>query len=64
MMKLRIKSPCMDCLDRFCGCHSTCEMYKNYKERLEYINNLRMDDNKIIDDYKAIRRAHKRKKWK
>lgn len=54
----------MDCLDRFCGCHSTCEMYKNYKERLEYINNLRMDDNKIIDDYKAIRRAHKRKKWK
>ena len=34
---MRNDSSCLDCKNRYPGCHSTCENYKNYKEKLEKI---------------------------
>lgn len=31
-IKPKTESPCKDCVDRFVGCHSTCEMYIQFKK--------------------------------
>ncbi len=28
---MKVKSPCLNCEDRFPACHDTCEKYKEYK---------------------------------
>lgn len=40
-----IVSPCKDCPERFIGCHSSCERYKQYRSEL--------------DEFKAKRAADK-----
>lgn len=30
-MDARPNGPCKDCLNRFLGCHSTCDIYKDWK---------------------------------
>ena len=32
---------CKDCKDRYVGCHSNCDDYKKYRERMEEANRLR-----------------------
>ncbi len=34
-------SPCKDCTERKIGCHSKCELYKQFREEVECYNNLR-----------------------
>lgn len=29
-----IKAPCKDCLDRTLSCHSSCQKYSDYREKL------------------------------
>lgn len=33
-----IKSPCHKCKEREVGCHSTCEKYAEFRQRLDEIN--------------------------
>ena len=40
-----VKGPCQDCQERGPGCHSSCEMYKAYKEERE-------KENKWLRDWK------------
>lgn len=30
-------APCLDCKDRFIGCHSKCEKYKQFKRKMEVL---------------------------
>ena len=30
-----IEGPCMDCTDRVLGCHSKCEKYKEYSQKVK-----------------------------
>lgn len=36
-----MNAPCMNCSDRFIGCHSSCDKYSKYKTRSEEIQNNR-----------------------
>jgi len=40
------KAPCKDCEDRFIGCHSVCDIYKEfqYKQEKEYGERLKRLD--------------------
>lgn len=35
---------CKGCTKRFVGCHSNCDIYKNYTEKLKEINKLKRYD--------------------
>ena len=37
MMIVCVNSPCKDCKAREMGCHSTCDAYKLYKDKLESV---------------------------
>lgn len=37
-MDARPNGPCKDCLNRFLGCHATCDIYKEWKVRHEADN--------------------------
>ena len=39
---------CKDCKDRYVGCHSNCDDYKKYSERLEEANRLRKYDSTVV----------------
>lgn len=30
-----MKSPCKDCAERYVGCHSGCEKYKDFRQELD-----------------------------
>lgn len=38
-----VEVPCYKCKYRIEGCHSSCRLYKEYKKKLEYINNKRQE---------------------
>ena len=40
--------PCKDCDQRYVGCHSTCEEYKTYKTRNNFIRKKRL--NKLLEE--------------
>lgn len=39
-----IVSPCKDCPERFVGCHSSCEKYKQYRSELDAFKAIRAAD--------------------
>ena len=39
----REMSPCKDCIDRHPACHDTCDLYKEWKRRLEELNKARKE---------------------
>ena len=39
-----IVSPCKDCPERFVGCHSSCERYKQYRSELDAFKAIRAAD--------------------
>ena len=41
-------SPCKDCPDRFVGCHSKCERYQAYSDKVKGIRERRERDNDFI----------------
>ena len=41
---------CKDCKDRFVGCHSKCEDYKKYREKIEEINKLKRYDSIVVSN--------------
>ena len=58
-----IYAPCKDCKDRFLGCHSKCDKYKDYKKRSEELNDMKNKSENIsmrgyINDM-SIRRKKK-----
>lgn len=36
-------SGCLDCKKRTIGCHSTCETYRKFKEKRDYMNRKRRE---------------------
>lgn len=56
------KSPCMNCPDRCYKCHSSCEKYKTYTDKIQELNKKRRADD--FNDYycEKYRRIEKRRK--
>ena len=52
-----VNSPCKDCPDRKSGCHTVCEMYKEFKAQThkEYVQRFRENE---IESYE-IRRGRR-----
>lgn len=62
----RIKSPCYKCEQRYVGCHSYCEAYKNYRKENAQIRSVIKSAkarNADITYYvvKAVKRMQKKK---
>jgi 5-formaminoimidazole-4-carboxamide-1-beta-D-ribofuranosyl 5'-monophosphate synthetase len=53
--------PCKDCNERFLGCHSICDNYKNYKSKVDelkktaFINKTKFNDIQSYVIGKAIK---------
>lgn len=45
-----IYSKCLNCTDRFLGCHSTCYKYLEYRSKLDKIK-----ENKLKDKQKRLK---------
>lgn len=41
---------CKGCTKRFVGCHSNCDIYKKYTERVEEINKLKRYDSIVVSN--------------
>lgn len=55
---------CKGCEERHVGCHSTCEIYKAYREELDKEKEARVQafkERDVLDDY-TIRRIEKTRK--
>lgn len=37
-MKMIPKSSCVNCQERYVGCHSVCDKYKEYRKKLDEFN--------------------------
>lgn len=33
-----LKSPCINCENRFLGCHSSCSGYQSFRQKLDVVN--------------------------
>ena len=44
-------TPCLDCNKRYAGCHSKCENYKMFREKLEKDKQLRKEARKSIKQF-------------
>jgi len=62
MLIKSVSSPCKDCLVRRPGCHSTCEDYFSYKEKLEEVKKVMMAEqaNEKQEILSRIRRRNAR----
>lgn len=45
-----MKAPCLNCPDRYSGCHDTCEKYQTYKAHRQRISEARAKQN-FLQDY-------------
>lgn len=48
-----IKSPCLNCPDRTMSCHSKCELYADFRARLDDLNNKKAEaknQTRMVDD--------------
>lgn len=48
-----IKSSCLNCLNRTMGCHGKCELYADYRARIDDLNNKKAEAKKqtrMVDD--------------
>lgn len=55
-----IKGPCLECLDKVLGCHSSCTRYAEYKQELERVAGQREKYNSLY--HKHIDFSHNRPK--
>ena len=44
-----IKSPCFNCPNRAMGCHGKCELYTDYRARIDDLNNKKTEAKKQTD---------------
>jgi hypothetical protein len=62
---IKKKSPCLNCPDRFPGCHGKCETYAAWKEPFVRIREIRAReneaDNVAIERVKKANRERRRK---
>lgn len=63
---MKVTPPCKDCINRYVGCHSSCEEYQSFRISLnEYNDNLykeRYKDNLFNSFKKEVVRKTKKKK--
>ena len=52
---------CQGCTERHVGCHSSCEKYKDLKQRIEKLNENRQ---KELDKIPSLSKEHKRAMYK
>lgn len=60
-----IKSPCFNCPNRTMSCHSKCELYTDYRVRIDDLNNKKAEAKKqtrMVDD--CLSRVSKMKMYK
>lgn len=38
-----LKAPCLNCENRFLGCHSSCNNYQSFRKQLDIINTKRQE---------------------
>ena len=51
-------APCKDCPDRYLNCHDQCEKYKEYKEELDRVREIRNKEyEKNSCSYESVMRA-------
>jgi hypothetical protein len=60
-------SPCKDCADRVLGCHSSCESYQAYTEKVKALRERRIADCDFIgyqkeQIHKQVRKRNMRRK--
>ena len=60
-MTSSIKCPCKDCEEREVACHSTCEKYKKYKEKLAKLPKDKREDVYLSYFANVIFRGRKKK---
>lgn len=54
---------CKDCTKRFIGCHSTCEDYKEFGQKLETVRNREKADSLVRhDNYERVQRIKRGKR--
>lgn len=55
-----MKAPCLNCPDRYSGCHDACEKYQTYKAHRQSISDARKRVN-FIDEYfsDTVKKAEK-----
>lgn len=62
---MSIVYPCKDCEERYLGCHSKCEKYKECSEKSHRLSSQRIDDQLNRGDViNAMRRMQKRRHLK
>lgn len=59
-----MNSPCEDCCDRYLGCHSKCEKYKNYRNKLNEINKVNFANREIDYYFKNRFYANKERRFR
>lgn len=58
---MSLVNSCRDCADRKVGCHSTCEKYKQFRAKLDEINEKRHKENDVNNySWELIRRNRER----
>lgn len=54
-------SPCKDCADRICGCHSTCEKYMTFADERRQISAAKLKYNEEQDFFVYMNRKARKK---
>ena len=54
---MNIKGPCRDCQDRTQNCHSECERYNQYRDKLDRYNDLRNKHQQVEENYISYKRS-------
>ena len=55
-------APCLNCPDRYLGCHDTCQKYLTYRKEQDIVNTKRSKERRFekeMDDYEKRRRRRK-----
>ena len=55
------RSPCKDCADRICGCHSTCEKYMAFADERRQISAAKLKYNEEQDFFVYMNRKARKK---
>lgn len=55
-------APCLNCPNRYLGCHDTCQKYLTYRKEQDIVNTKRSKERRFekeMDDYEKRRRRRK-----
>ena len=56
-----LKPPCRECTDRYLGCHSHCEKYREFDVERKRIHDIAAKQHQTDYDYFKVRKYHVRK---